>query len=199
MSATLLREAMSDLHAPLEELGRRWAASPHRPRVRPETLRAWDTALDEWVASGLPLVLREGRRRSEMVAHYSGRQLIFGDNTPANWAFELALRDQVPDLSVLTIDNFGQRVPLSFVAQGESGKRNLNKAGWKVCHIEPVSDRVRVPFEAAPMERVEAAFRRFIHPRNIFLIPKEIAGAGEVPEVISAIVRFEKTSSAALK
>jgi hypothetical protein len=186
--------AMEELRAPLADLGRRWAASPHRPRVSDEVLAAWDEVLQRWLASDLPLILRDGRRRGEVVQHLTGRELVFGDNSPANWSFALALKGDVPDLTTFSRENIHQRVPLSFVAQGEAAKRNLNKAGWKVCHISSVSDRQRIKFEVSPIERVEMAFRRFLSPRNIFLVPKQISGAGELPEVISAIVEFERTS-----
>lgn len=189
------KAAMEELRAPLADLGRRWAASSHRPRVTSEALAAWDAVLQRWLASDLPLILRDGGRRGEIVQHVGGRDLVFGDNSPANWSFALALKGEVPDLSTFSRENIGQRVPLSFVAQGEAAKRNLNKAGWKVCHIEPVSDRQRIRFEVSTMERVEAAFWRFLSPRNIFLIPKQISGAGELPEVVNAIADFERGPS----
>ncbi len=184
--------AMEELRGPLADLGRLWAASTHRPRVAPDILDEWDDLLACWLRSELPLVLRDGSRRGQVVKHTSGRDLIFGDNSPANWAFALALKGEIPDLTKVTLANIGERIPLSFVAQGDAAKRNLNKAGWKVCHIEPVSDRQRIRFETSDLDRAEAAFLRFLSPRNIFLIPKQISGAGELPEVIQAIAEFEK-------
>lgn len=183
--------ALDELREPLAELGRRWAASSHRPRPAEAVLRGWDALLEGWVASELPLVLRDQGRRGQTVLHERGRPLLFGDNSPANWAFGLALRGEVPTIEALRARPLGEIVPLSFLSRGEAAKRNLNKAGWKVCHIDPVSDRRRVKFETSELVRVESAFRRFLSPRNIFLIPKEISGAGELPEVVRAIAAFD--------
>jgi len=182
--------ALDELREPLAELGRRWAASPHRPRPAEDVLQRWDALIEAWVASDLPLILRDQARRGQIVPHSTGRKLLFGDNSPANWAFALALQGESPDLAALRARPLDEIVPLSFLSRGEAAKRNLNRVGWKVCHIEPVSDRRRVRFEASELRRVEDAFRRFLSPRNIFLIPKEISGAGELPEVVSAIAAF---------
>src|SRR5213075_2708164 len=97
--------------------------------------------------------------------HETGRALVFGDNSPANWSFGLALRGELPDLSTLRAETLSEHIPLSFLSKGDAAKRNLNKAGWKVCHIAPVSDRRRGRAEQVPIERLEAAFLRFLSPR----------------------------------
>ncbi len=179
---------LEELRGPLAEFGRQWARSPYRPRPTEAALQAWDTFLNSWIASGLPLVLR----RHERDACSNGREVIFADNTPANWAFGLALEGVVPDLSSWTSDTIENHVPLSLIARLPGVRRDLNKAGWKVCHIEPVSDRKRRKIGSAPMDIVEAAFRRFLSPRNVLLVPKLIAGAGELPEVVEAVRKFEQ-------
>jgi hypothetical protein len=141
------------------------------------------------------LVLRDARHRTEHAACSSGRKVVFADNSPANWAFSLALEGVVPDLGAWKADRIADVVPLSFVGKGRIARRCLNKAGWKVCHIEPVSDRKRRRVEDSPFERVEAEFRRFLSPRNVFLIPKAISGAGELLEVIDAVADFERRLS----
>jgi hypothetical protein len=155
-------------------------------------LKAWDEMLDRWVASPLPLVLRDGRRRGERAKCSTGREIVFADNSPANWVFALALAGEAPDISGWTSETLGTHLPLTFVTKGEAAKRDLNRAGWKVCHIEPVSDRKRYKIESAPIEPLEAEFRRFLSPRNIFLIPKAISGAGEIPEVVQAVADFDR-------
>ena len=187
--------AFDELAEPLRELGRRWAASPYRPRPSSEALARWDEFLDTWMMSRLPLLLRDGRRRGETVDCTSGRSVIFGDNSPANWVFALALAGETPDLSLWTGETIGAHVPLTFVTKGAAGKRDLNKFGWKVCHINPVSDRGRYDIATAPTHLLEGEFRRFLSPRNIFLIPKSISGAGELPEVVEAVRAFEATDA----
>ena len=184
--------ALEELREPLIELGRRWAMSPHRPRPSAAALDGWDQALNAWVQSDLPLILRDSRRRGERAICANGREVVYADNTPANWCFSMALDGKVPDPLQWDGADIARHVPLSFLSRGEAAKRDLNKAGWKVCHIVPVSDRRRYKIEEADFSLVEAEFRRFLSPRNIFLIPKAISGAGELPEVIDAIAEFER-------
>lgn len=187
--------ALTDLRDVLVDLGRRWACSNHRPRPSADTLKAWDRTLDTWIASSLPILLRDSRRRGERATCSTGREVIFGDNSPANWVFALALAGEVPDISSWTSETMGSHLPLTFLTKGAAAKRDLNRAGWKVCHIDPVSDRKRYKIEQAPLEPLEAEFRRFLSPRNIFLIPKPIAGAGEIPEVVQAVADFDSRVS----
>jgi hypothetical protein len=184
--------AMDELREPLAELGRRWAASPHRPRPSEDSLKRWDELLASWLSSDLPLILRDSRRRGERLVCASGRGIIFADNTPANWIFHLALEGVVPDITSWRSETLASHVPLTFLTKGANARRDLNKAGWKVCHIAAVSDRKRYKIESAPFETLEAEFMRFLSPRNIFLIPKTISGAGELLEVVSAIAEFER-------
>jgi hypothetical protein len=184
-----------ELAQPLADLGQRWAASPYRPRPSLETLEKWDRLLDAWMASALPILLRDSRNRGARIDCTSGRSVVFGDNSPANWVFALALAGEVPDVASWSGETIDEHVPLTFVTKGPAGKRDLNKFGWKVCHIEPVSDRGRYDVATAPTERLEAEFRRFLSPRNIFLIPKSISGAGELPEVVAAVAEFERANA----
>lgn len=184
--------ALDELREPLAELGRRWAASSHRPRPSSEALELWDRFLAAWLSSDLPLVLRDSRRRGERLVCASGRAIIFADNTPANWVFHLALEGVIPDLALWSEETLPAHVPLTFLTKGTNARRDLNKAGWKVCHIDPVSDRKRYKIENVGLDVLQAEFMRFLSPRNIFLVPKSISGAGELPEVVNAIAEFDR-------
>ncbi len=186
---------LPEIHEPLLELGRQWVKSPHRPRPAPAVLGAWDELLSEWLRSDLPLLLRNSGRRGERVFSSNGRAIVFADNSPATWAFESALGGEPPNIGSWTSATLATRVRLSIVAKGPAPRLTLNERGWKVCHIDPVSDRKRTKLEDASFERLEAQFRRFLSPRNMFLVPKAIAGAGELSEVINAIREFEKANS----
>lgn len=188
-------EAMADLHEPLAELGRRWAVSVHRLKPTPQALQDWDGFLKSWLASDLPLVLRDSRRRGTQTKSVTGRDILFADNTPANWMFGLALLGQVPDLAAWTGETMPACIPLTFLTKGAAAKRDLNKQGWKVCHIDPVSDRKRYAVEEVDIAALEGEFMRFLSPRNVFLIPKAISGAGELPEVIAAIAAADRAAT----
>lgn len=186
--------ALAELGEPLAELGRRWAESPNRPRPEPAALRRWDELLDDWIMNpDLPLVIRDSRRRGKRAVSGNGREVVFSDNSPANWSFGSALAGHAPDIHAWNKGNIQNHVPLTFVSKGPAGKRDLNKLGWKICHIEAVSDRKRVGVENSPIDRLEDAFRRLLSPRNMFLVPKSISGAGELPEVIRAVAAFERS------
>ena len=193
--ATLSSTARKNLAVPLGDLGRQWANSPDRPRPEQSVLRRWEHVLDDWIADpNLPLVIRDSRRRGERATCSNGREVVFGDNSPANWSFGLALAGQVPDIRSWTGGSLPDHVPLTFLTKGPAGKRDLNKSGWKICHIEPVSDRKRIHIEESPIDRLEAAFCRLLSPANMFLIPKAISGAGELPELVEAVAAFERTA-----
>ncbi|MEX2642321.1 MAG: hypothetical protein WD270_02630 [Acetobacterales bacterium] len=182
---------VDELSCLLEKLGHKWANSAHRPRPSADTLKEWDEFIDRWVDSDLPLLFRDIRRRGDLTVATCGRRLLFTDNSPASWAFHQALLGHIPDLSAWDSDNLTKYVPISFVGGGSISKRHINKAGWKVCHIESVSDRKRVKVEEAEYDWLLQRFRRFMSPRNMFLVPKVISGVGEIPAVLDAVARFE--------
>lgn len=185
-------DSMEDLREPLIELGRRWARSSNRPRPKRSILNRWDERLNQWIATtSLPILLRKSSRRGESATCSSGRKIIFADNSPATWAFGLALAGKVPDIRSWTCDSIATDVTVRFTNMGAFAEFNLNNKGWRVCHIEPVSNRSRRPIENVPIDEIEGTFLRFLSPRNIFLIPKQISGAGELREVINAVAEYE--------
>ena len=183
--------ALEEFREPLSVLGCRWAKSSNRLRVEPAVLRRWDEVLDDWIATpSLPLVTRDSRRRGEQADCSDGRIVLFCDNSPANWSLRLALAGQAPDIRAW--NDVREHPPLTFLSREPAGRRDLNRSGWKICHIEAVSDRKRVAIEDSPVNRLEGAFRRLLSPGNMFLVPKSISGAGELPEVVRAVAAFEE-------
>jgi hypothetical protein len=188
-------DPMADLRGPLAELGRRWASSSSRPKPLPSSLARWDEVLERWVASNLPLLYRTGKTKlwGTQTHGASGRKIFFADNTPAWWSFGLALGGDAPDVSRWTDVDVSANVPLGMMRLGSfrrAGRfrRDVNQEGWKVCHIDGVSDRSRrTPVEALDDGILRSRFRRFLSPRNMFLVPKDHAGMGELPEVIAAV------------
>ena len=180
--------AARELEDLLAELGRRWAMSPRRLHPAAESLNAWDNFIQEWKASKIPLILRRGTLRKSRLTHKTGREIIFADNGPAHWAFNLAVKNHVPVLNPDIIDS----IPRTFIGKYSTDPRSINKTGWKLCHIAPVSDRKRYKIETAPITWVEDHFVRFLSPRNMFVVPKKISGAGELGAVIDAIREFER-------
>jgi hypothetical protein len=183
-------DLIADLRGLLVDLGRQLATSRHRPRPSPESLKRWDKLLELWESSDLPLLLRTGDRNlvGKPGCGKSGRKIFYADNTPAWWSFGLALEESAPDISQWTADDVCANVPLGMMMRGGRLRRDVNNEEWKVCHIEGVSDRSRrTPVETLDDATLRARFRRFISPRNMFLVPKSHAGLGELPEVIAAV------------
>ena len=60
---------------------------------------------------------------------------------------------------------------------------NLNEMGYTVCHITQVGLR-RVALEERTEVELVAHSLLFLSPVNMFVVPKEYAGLGELPEFI---------------
>lgn len=191
--------ALADMDQPLQNLACEWAASPHRPRVSQEALSAWDNLIDEWLAADIPLLCRTpayGRGAEEI--HASGRTLSFADNTPAHWAMALALSGETPRLSeVQNLFDTGdmplafaikanEKPRLKFTRGGLSSRIRINKDGWKVCHISRAGLGLAGHPTVQPIASIEAHFKRFMSPRNMFLVPLVLGGLGETPHMIKA-------------
>ena len=193
-----LVDPIADLRSLLADLGRQWATSAHRPRPSPSSLARWDEVLERWAASELPLLLRTGDRNlvGTSTRGASGRTIFFADNTPAWWSFGLALEGGAPDVSGWTADTVSTEVPLKMLGLAAfNGRfRNVNAEGWKVCHIDRMSTGSRTKVDKLDDATLTARFLRFLSPRNMFLVRKDHAGMGELPEVIAAVREHDAPS-----
>jgi hypothetical protein len=98
----------------------------------------------------------------------------------------LALDGVVPEIEYI-IKNYLSEIPISILERRRYKLRDLNSEGWKVCHIDSVSCPKAKKIAAFPLEKIADGFKRFLSPRNMFLIPKSFSGAGELEEVIDEI------------
>ncbi|MFN8701627.1 MAG: hypothetical protein ACK5X0_05840 [Rhodospirillales bacterium] len=184
---TISSETMHFLREPLVEFGRRWATSTDRPRPDEAILAGWDTLLSKWSDdSGIPLFLRKSTLRGTSEKCANGREVRFADNSPASWSFALALDGLVPEIEDLR-KNYLTKIPISILERSRYRLRDLNCEGWKVCHIDAVSCPKAKKIGTFPLEKIVGGFKRFLSPRNMFLIPKSFSGAGELKEVIDEI------------
>jgi len=69
---------------------------------------------------------------------------------------------------------------------------NVNKRGWKLCHIEDVGLKTKIAINTLSLEILMKHFKLLMAPSNHFLIPLDWGGLGEVPEVIDEIAAIEK-------
>jgi hypothetical protein len=187
----------------IRSLGRRWATAKERPRVSPSAKGHWDQLLDEWIHSELPLVVRKGGGiRGAVVVHETGRKIILADNSPAQWAFSRAFHGGRYSLKQIRGLLERDKIPFAMVIPAASRGRvahfctlgiddNLNKRGWKLCHVKEVGFRSRTPLEVLPLADISEHFRKLLAPSNHFLVPLVWGGLGEVPEVIDEIRKAE--------
>lgn len=190
-------ELPAGLVAPIRECAEVWRGHPARPVVSEAVLGGWDELLEAWAAGPAPpLLVRKFRgNRGHSIIHRTGRTVVPTDNSPAQWAFSLALSGVVPTLELVGDTLSKDRLPVAMILpRGEreaadyratlGNEHSLNTRGWKLAHIASIGLRTRTPVNEVPMNDLTAHFRRFMSPRNMFLVPKSLAGVAEVPEFI---------------
>lgn len=184
----------------VRNLAQGWLDDPARPRLTHESAAVWRGLVDEWVTGrlDLPLPIRGGATgRRGSLKTLRGLEVVFVDNSPAQWIFarsadegwtpstdELAaaVRSEMPVAFTLTKNELkGARftVPLSRVASTMS-------LGFSLHHIEPVSVKRTRPEKLMAKELRESA-RRLLDPTNMFVLPKSLAGLGELPAFINVM------------
>jgi hypothetical protein len=187
----------------LAEIGRLWAESVERPRVSPDLRQAWDQLIDQWADSALPLVIRKsGNIRGAALLHETGREIVLADNSPAQWAFMRAYTGHRYTLANIR-DMLGRDViPFAYATKAAekaqmkfrctlAGADNVNKCGWKLCHVYDIGLSTRTPVSLVPLETLVRHFKLFMKPSNHFVVPLAWSGLGEVREVIEAIRRVD--------
>jgi hypothetical protein len=196
-----------DMSLKARELGRMWAESSARPRLKPEIKERWNQLIQDWVNDlGVPLVLRKGGIRGSEVLHPgSGRKIITADNSPAQWVFTCAWDGKTYDIKTLKEDINNNKVPFAFATKTSEKSQmkylgtviscgvDLNQRGWKLCHIEPVGLNDKTLVENLPIEKLKEHMMLLLRPSNHFVVPKQWAGFGEIQEVIDEVCKFERT------
>ena len=192
-----------DLSTGLRALGTIWANSEYRPKLPWATKAHWDTLLNEWMASDLPLAIRKSSGvRGSMVSHSSGRRLVVCDNSPAQWAFSRAYEGHLYSLDDIRALLEADKLPFTFATKTAEKPHmcyrctlrppdSLGKRGWKLCHMQGVGLSTKTPIEQLPLERLLLHFTRLMAPSNHFLVPLQWAGLGEIPEFIGEVEAIE--------
>lgn len=192
----------SAIAAGLRDLGKAWAKSAERPRIAPEIARKWDSGIRQWANSDLPLVIRKsGGIRGSSIMHTSGRELIVADNSPAQWAFTQAYANRAPGLQDFRDMLAADLIPFTFATRSAEkaqmkyrrllGKDNINRFGWKLCHIKSVGLSTKVPLPQIPIDDLRKHFVLLMSVSNQFVVPLEWSGLGEVAEFISEVVSHD--------
>ncbi|HXY78016.1 MAG TPA: hypothetical protein VEH47_04340 [Candidatus Acidoferrales bacterium] len=196
------RPLPNDLDQALACLASLWAIHPARPRIDEEISRSWDDLLKRWSEDpSLPLLIRKkerGKARGEEISHLSGRTLIWTDNSPASWSYMLAFSKTVPTLEDVRGYFNRDKIPVAMVVDRDMKARSRYKCirvegespnfqGWKVCHRHPVGLGGKVSLCDREISDLQRHFVRFLAPSNMFLVPLELGGLGELPQFTKAI------------
>lgn len=198
-------QLLPDLDAPLRLFATAWAKSPLRPIPSAASAARWDAFARKWADDpSPPLLVRRARgNRGTLVRHDSGRGLVPVDNSPATWAFASSLLGSPPPDDLLHALRSGL-IPVAMVlAQTERASasfqgclrssHNLNQAGWKVAHLDPVALPYARSLQSLPIDLLRSHHVRLLSPTNMFLIPKLLGGLAELPVVIDAVRASDAT------
>lgn len=182
----------------LRRLASNWRESPTRPNISGHDALSWHGLLQEWVADrSLPLLVRMPRcGRGREIRHSGGRILIPTDDSPAMYMLSLAMEQRRPSRTGLQSALESGRFPIAHSLTAEERTRaryrgtlsemdapNLYELGYSVCHITRVGLR-RVPLEERTEVELISHSLLFLTPVNMFVVPREYAGLGELPEFI---------------
>jgi len=198
------KELPAELMEIVRRIARKWANHPNRPRPRPEVIARWDQLIAKWCGDrSLPLFVRKSKdNKGQALPHSSGRTIVPSDNSPAHWAFALALLGKVPGLKGIRSALDEDRIPVALVLKKTERRKaryrctlrevaNPNNAGWKVAHVNAIGLADRKPVLEVSEARLEKHFRRFMSPRNMFVVPKAYAGLAELREMCDEISKVQ--------
>lgn len=178
----------------IQQIGWLWAQSPNNPAINTDILKQWSILIQDWKNDPtMPLIVRKHTsQRGQELTHSTGRKIIVADNSFAVWVFHCVLNElcfTLPQIrGLLEID----AIPIALALHSETKQlakyrktlgNNVLK-DWKLCHIKPVGLNTRTAIADLAIKKLEEHFIRYANPMNMFILPKEIGGLGEIQEFI---------------
>jgi hypothetical protein len=164
----------------MEDFAKIWQECSLRPNPSQRTAQLWDELLQTWIRSQLPIyVNKPGQNRGAVFQHRSGQLVVPCDDSPARWAFELAVGFRCPSLKEVEHLQREDRIPVARdFGQAECrralyrcrDKSKLNESGWRLCHIKQVGIDERTALDM-PLEELHRHFRLFMSPSNMYVVP----------------------------
>jgi len=185
-----------EIRGMISEIGKKWRVSDSNPVHSLDLIVAWDELIRKWKDDKqMPLVVRKQTElRGSEIDHKTNRKIIITDNSFSQWIMFHVLRDKKFTLEEIREMLQKDEIPFSFaIKKGDEGKikykrsvgkYSVNKLGWKLCHIFGVGIGTPIPIEKVPIEILEDHFTKLGSPSNMFLVPLEIGGIGEIDEFI---------------
>lgn len=184
-----------DIRSKIREIGALWRSSPNNPSIDQEVVNQWEKLIDDWSEdSNMPLIVRkETNKRGQAFRHSTtGREIIIADNSVALWVYGHVLKGKVFTLSQIRELLQNNELPVVFMATKEIRKnakyaKALGKnplSNWKLCHIESIGLNTNTPIIDLDIEVIKEHFRKYVSPKNMFVLPKEIGDLGEIEAFI---------------
>ena len=192
----IIIELDSEIKKKISDLGYLWNKSPLNHKPTQSHLDSWESVIKEWINDkNFPLVIRKGPNpRGSVVIHSTGRRIIVADNSFSQWIYYHIIKGEIFSLRELKEKLRNDEIPFSFVIKAKDrpfvkysktiGEHSTGKLGWKLCHKEPVGINKRKKIEDIPIEQLENHFYKLANPKNMFVLPLQIGGIGEVQEFI---------------
>ena len=172
----------NEIKEKIKEIGKLWRNSSNNPLsphhqdycLRQTACKKWSELIDNWIKDpSIPLIVRKDAQKGQVITHPSGREIIVTDNTFAVWVFKQVLKGYIPSLKDMTNKLGNKKAPRG------------NMTGWKLCHIKPVGLNTKENISNLEISVIEDHFRKYADPNNMFVLPKEIGGLGEIDEFIN--------------
>jgi len=181
----------------IEKPGKEWREFNTENLFAKHVLSHWSALIDDWSNDpDSPLIIRKtGPVRGSVTVHETGREVIFCDNSPAQWVAEEVFKLSTPRLSDIKEFLAQDKIPFKFIAKrGEQNSAkykcvsngDFNKAGWKLCHIDAVGLNSRKGIYLEDINFLKKKFKLLLDPAIFFILPKSIGGLGEVRWFIDA-------------
>ena len=179
-----------EIREKIREIGKLWNQSANKRILPKASCDHWCELIEFWRdCPDLPLVVRKNaKQKGEFVYHPSGREIIFADNSFATWVLCNVLENKTPDIAAIKklLDN--DEIPFMMVANKQAKYKKTLGAnatdGWKLCHKEPVGFNSKKAIADFDIEYIKQRFFVYANPKNMFLLPKDIGGIGEIKEFI---------------
>lgn len=179
----------------IKELGQKWKFSKNAINISIDILDSWEKLITEWIEDeNMPLIVRKGvTQRGREINHPSGRKVIFSDNTFAIWVYCNVMEQKIFNISEIRRKLNNNEIPMSFaLTKKEKDVARYTKtlganalSDWKLCHIEPVGLNNRKDICDLGINEIKSHFEKYANPKNMFALPKEIGGLGEIQEFIN--------------
>lgn len=184
-----------DIRSKIREIGALWRSSPNNPPIDQEVVNQWEKLIDDWIEdSNMPLIVRkETNKRGQAFIHSTtGREIIIADNSVALWIYGHVLKGKVFTLSQIRKLLQNKELPVVFMATKEIKKKAqyakaLGKnplSNWKLCHIESIGLNTSTRIVDLDIKAIKEHFRKYVSPKNMFVLPKEIGDLGEIEAFI---------------